>query len=543
MVSVRGLALCVAAAAALASPASAQQVGVNSAVNPDARGTLPGGVTRQLVLGQPVMFDERIATQSEGQTQILFVDESAMTIGPNSDLTIDEFVYDPKAGTGKLAASLGRGVFRFVGGRLSKLEGAVSLHSGAATIGIRGAVCLLDQQAGGRLDVYFVYGADISVTGAHGLTQSMHRPGFAITVMGPGAPPSPPYPAPPAVLAGLLGQLDGRPGGSGGTSRPPTNATVASSGISSVISGDVATSVRDAAAAQSQSARPVLFEVAGAQNRFQVNTVQAQGTPGIALLEGNSGISSSVPTPTGTVYPIAGFAEVKLSSLDRLAGSTIQAATATLRNGVLSATASNGALSFPLATGSNNFGPQGASGVFDGTNASFSGSSYLAPDGALFYAIATSSAFPDRIGGIAGGLPTVNLPTVGIGSYSGSVNGVVFNNGAMSFASGTFTNVYNFASNSGTFSVNNFDGKSFGGSVAAIATASPATIADLSARGISLPGNVGTLIFTGKLSGSGLTGGVGGAFFGEAASDVGGGFGVNNPSRSYKAFGLFGGHR
>ena len=81
------------------------KVGVKSAVNPQAVGTPPGGTSRPLVIGQEVVFNERIATQEAGQTQLLFVDESALSIGPNSDMTIDQFVYDPKSGSGKLAMS------------------------------------------------------------------------------------------------------------------------------------------------------------------------------------------------------------------------------------------------------------------------------------------------------------------------------------------------------------------------------------------------------------------------------------------------------
>ena len=52
-----------------------QRVGVNSAVNPEAMGLPPGGLPRRLVLGQDVVFNERITTQANGQTQVLFVDE------------------------------------------------------------------------------------------------------------------------------------------------------------------------------------------------------------------------------------------------------------------------------------------------------------------------------------------------------------------------------------------------------------------------------------------------------------------------------------
>ena len=53
-----------------------------------------------------------------------------MTVGPNSDLLIDEFVYDPAAGTGKLAANFARGVFRRLSAaRLSKQDNAVSMQT------------------------------------------------------------------------------------------------------------------------------------------------------------------------------------------------------------------------------------------------------------------------------------------------------------------------------------------------------------------------------------------------------------------------------
>src|SRR6266567_1488276 len=86
-----------------------QRVGVNSAVNPEATGAQPGAQPRRLVIGQDVIFNEHITTGAAGQTQLLFLDESSMSIGPNSDLTIDQFVYDPKTGTGKLAMSATRG--------------------------------------------------------------------------------------------------------------------------------------------------------------------------------------------------------------------------------------------------------------------------------------------------------------------------------------------------------------------------------------------------------------------------------------------------
>src|SRR5271169_1983057 len=171
----------------LASPALAQQrIGVNSAVNPDATGIWPGTPPRRLVLGQDIVFNERVTTGPDGQTQVLFVDQSTMSLGPNSDMLIDAFVYDPAAGTGKLAASLTRGVFRFVGGKLSKQENAVTMQTPSATIGIRGGLILVDLAPDGQLQVIFGYGAGVIVTGLNGLAQTITRPGFQVTVAGRG---------------------------------------------------------------------------------------------------------------------------------------------------------------------------------------------------------------------------------------------------------------------------------------------------------------------------------------------------------------------
>src|SRR3981081_2117939 len=103
-------ALAAALAGGTTAPLAQQRVGANSAVNPAATGTPPGGQARRLVVGQDVVYNERITTAEGGQTQLLFVDESAMTVGPNSDVTIDQFVYDPNTGTGKMAMTASRGV-------------------------------------------------------------------------------------------------------------------------------------------------------------------------------------------------------------------------------------------------------------------------------------------------------------------------------------------------------------------------------------------------------------------------------------------------
>src|SRR5271163_3176184 len=99
--------------------ATAQQAGVTSAVNPTAQGTPPGLQTEVLRLGSNIARNEHIATSADGMTQILFNDGANLSIGPNAELTIDEYVYDPNKGSGTMAMSLTRGVMQLTGGRIA----------------------------------------------------------------------------------------------------------------------------------------------------------------------------------------------------------------------------------------------------------------------------------------------------------------------------------------------------------------------------------------------------------------------------------------
>ena len=54
-------------------------------------------------------------------------------------MVLDEFVYDPDAQIGSLVINATKGVFRLVGGKISK-KNSVLLKTPTATIGIRGGI-------------------------------------------------------------------------------------------------------------------------------------------------------------------------------------------------------------------------------------------------------------------------------------------------------------------------------------------------------------------------------------------------------------------
>ena len=131
---------------------------------------------------------------------MLFLDESALTIGPNSEVVLDEFVYDPNTKTGKLVLTGRNQGPGLVGGRISKTN-PVILKTPTATIGIRGGIAMINAADGGATTSTFLFGDQMDVTSG-GVTKSATRPGFTITVTDPNVPPSDPIPATADQLSG-----------------------------------------------------------------------------------------------------------------------------------------------------------------------------------------------------------------------------------------------------------------------------------------------------------------------------------------------------
>ena len=119
---------------------SSPKVGVTAAVNLDAKSRRGSAPARVISIGHTVIFNERISTDAAGLVQVLLVDGTTFTIGPNSQLTIDEFVYNPNTGNAKVVATVAKGAFRFIGGQTSRQPGGATVKTPAGSIGIRGAM-------------------------------------------------------------------------------------------------------------------------------------------------------------------------------------------------------------------------------------------------------------------------------------------------------------------------------------------------------------------------------------------------------------------
>ncbi len=226
--------LAVSVILAPAAWAEPTEVGTTAASNTDTKGTPPRIATRNLFIGTNVFFEERIETSKTGQAQLLFLDESALTIASNSDVVLDKFIYDPKTSKGELALSVGAGVFRFVGGRISKTS-MVRIKTPTATIGIRGGIIIIEVDPRTRATrAIFVFGKVMTVNNNSGVTIRVTRPGFAVDVATLDDPPSSPFKVSGAKMAFYLTELEGRTGQTAGSDDPPTDEKVADSGIDQV---------------------------------------------------------------------------------------------------------------------------------------------------------------------------------------------------------------------------------------------------------------------------------------------------------------------
>lgn len=112
-------------------------IGVTATVVRDVTGNA-GGRNRALTVGDGVFRDETITTGQRANTQVLFLDETSLNIGPSSSVLLDRFVYAGGGRASEVSVELARGALRFVSG--SSRPQSYSIKTPVATIGVRGTI-------------------------------------------------------------------------------------------------------------------------------------------------------------------------------------------------------------------------------------------------------------------------------------------------------------------------------------------------------------------------------------------------------------------
>ena len=143
-----GLLMMVLLAMASAPSWAGDRIGVAASTNPNADG-ITAGNSQPLVAGSEVYANETVRTGNLGQADLVFVDNTNLTVGPTSEARLDEFVYDPTGAKGRVVFQATRGAFRFVTGTQDHRAYAVKTPSGSLGDGsdFNGQFEAMDHQA------------------------------------------------------------------------------------------------------------------------------------------------------------------------------------------------------------------------------------------------------------------------------------------------------------------------------------------------------------------------------------------------------------
>ena len=111
-----------------------QLVGIVGAVS----GTIKTD-TRELKAGDKIYLNETILAGKDSGTQILLLDQSTFTIGSESEVVMDTFIYDPATNDGKIVASVKQGSLKVISGLISKKNpDSLTVEVPEGTLGSRG---------------------------------------------------------------------------------------------------------------------------------------------------------------------------------------------------------------------------------------------------------------------------------------------------------------------------------------------------------------------------------------------------------------------
>jgi len=88
--------------------------------------------------GTAIQMNDAVRTAA-GKVGITFQDNTRVQVNENSRLVIDDFVYDPKKGTGKVALNMAMGTVRYASGQIAKNNPQqVAINTPTATVSVRG---------------------------------------------------------------------------------------------------------------------------------------------------------------------------------------------------------------------------------------------------------------------------------------------------------------------------------------------------------------------------------------------------------------------
>jgi hypothetical protein len=98
-----------------------------------------------VVVGTPVFEQDSLATGADGRVGLTLRDDTRLSIGPQTTIEINRFVYAQSDSQFAFVLKVVRGVVAYVSGRIAKLSpDAVRLETPAAIVGVRGTRVVIE---------------------------------------------------------------------------------------------------------------------------------------------------------------------------------------------------------------------------------------------------------------------------------------------------------------------------------------------------------------------------------------------------------------
>ena len=97
-----------------------------------------GGQARSLSAGSAVHSNELIRSGDDSIANLVFIDQTKLSVGPKSEVRLDKFVYNPDQRSGAVVIQATRGAYRFATGTQDSRN--YQIKTPYATLGVRGTV-------------------------------------------------------------------------------------------------------------------------------------------------------------------------------------------------------------------------------------------------------------------------------------------------------------------------------------------------------------------------------------------------------------------
>jgi hypothetical protein len=122
----------------------AARIGTIKTLRGDARIVGPAG-SEAAAVGGAVHQNDTLETGADGAVGVTFIDNTTLSLGTNSRITMTKVVFNPDHGDFAFAGNIAKGTFMFVSGTIAKLAPqAVQITTPVSTIGVRGTRFLVE---------------------------------------------------------------------------------------------------------------------------------------------------------------------------------------------------------------------------------------------------------------------------------------------------------------------------------------------------------------------------------------------------------------